>query len=290
MRIRLQNPRVKFLIGDVRDRSSLEFAMRGVDFVFHAAALKQVPSCEFFPIEAVRTNTLGAENVFNAAIDCGVKRVIALSTDKAVYPINAMGVSKAMMEKLMVAKARIQTGTVFCGTRYGNVLASRGSVVPLFIRQILSGNPLTVTDPDMTRFMMTIDEAVDLVEYAFGNGHSGDIFVKKDSSATILTIAQALLEIFDAKNDIQIVGTRHGEKLCETLLTREEMVITEDLGDYYRIPLDARDMNYSLYTSEGSTNPDIHEYNSHNTRRMTVAETKDLLSKLPCVKEALCAS
>ena len=290
MRIRLQNPRVKFLIGDVRDRSSLEFAMRGVDFVFHAAALKQVPSCEFFPIEAVRTNTLGAENVFNAAIDCGVKRVIALRTDKAVYPINAMGVSKAMMEKLMVAKARIQTGTVFCGTRYGNVLASRGSVVPLFIRQILSGNPLTVTDPDMTRFMMTIDEAVDLVEYAFGNGHSGDIFVKKDSSATILTIAQALLEIFDAKNDIQIVGTRHGEKLCETLLTREEMVITEDLGDYYRIPLDARDMNYSLYTSEGSTNPDIHEYNSHNTRRMTVAETKDLLSKLPCVKEALCAS
>jgi UDP-glucose 4-epimerase len=290
MRIRLQNPRVKFLIGDVRDRSSLEFAMRGVDFVFHAAALKQVPSCEFFPIEAVRTNTLGAENVFNAVIDCGVKRVIALSTDKAVYPINAMGVSKAMMEKLMVAKARIQTGTVFCGTRYGNVLASRGSVVPLFIRQILSGNPLTVTDPDMTRFMMTIDEAVDLVEYAFGNGHSGDIFVKKDSSATILTIAQALLEIFDAKNDIQIVGTRHGEKLCETLLTREEMVITEDLGDYYRIPLDARDMNYSLYTSEGSTNPDIHEYNSHNTRRITVAETKDLLSKLPCVKEALCAS
>jgi UDP-N-acetylglucosamine 4,6-dehydratase len=290
MRNALRHVRLKFFLGDVREQSSLVTPMRGVDYVFHAAALKQVPSCEFFPLEAVRTNTLGAENVLSTALACGVKNVIVLSTDKAVYPINAMGMSKALMEKLMVAKARIHgdNGTIFCGTRYGNVMASRGSVIPLFINQILSDSPLTITDPNMTRFMMTIEDAVDLVVYAFQNGRPGDIFVPKAPAATILTLAEALKEIFKADNEIQILGTRHGEKLYETLLNREEMSKAEDRGGYYRIPVDARDLNYSLYFSQGQVNVSLAgEYTSHNTHRLNQAEMVDLLLRLDCVQEAL---
>jgi UDP-glucose 4-epimerase len=292
MRSQICDERVKFFIGDVREPSSLVVPMTGVDYVFHAAALKQVPSCEFFPLEAVRTNILGAENVFSTAVQCGVKNVIALSTDKAVYPISAMGMSKAMMEKILVAKARSYTDPVFCGTRYGNVMASRGSVIPLFIRQIKSGQPLTVTDPNMTRFMMSIDEAVDLVVYAFQQGRAGDIFIKKAPAATILTVAEALKEMFSAKNEIKIIGTRHGEKHYEMLVTYEEMARAEDLGDYYRVPLDARDLNYALYFTTGRKERTIDgsEYTSHNTHRLNLQETISLLSNLEFVKEELCRS
>jgi UDP-glucose 4-epimerase len=292
MRTEIRDERVKFFIGDVREPSSLFVPMTGTDYVFHAAALKQVPSCEFFPLEAVRTNIIGAENVFSTAVKCGVKNVIALSTDKAVYPISAMGMSKAMMEKLLVAKARSCTDPVFCGTRYGNVMASRGSVIPLFISQIKSGQPITITDPSMTRFMMSIDEAVDLVVYAFQNGRAGDIFIKKAPAATILTVAEALKEMFTAKNEIKIIGTRHGEKQYEMLVTYEEMARAEDLGDYYCVPLDARNLNYSLYCTEGQIKRTIDgsEYTSHNTHRLDLKETIDLLSTLKFVKEELCGS
>jgi UDP-glucose 4-epimerase len=290
MRVSLQSPKVKFYLGDVRQYDSIIPAMKGADYVFHAAALKQVPSCEFFPLEAVRTNTLGAENVMNAAGECGVQRLIVLSTDKAVYPINAMGLSKALMEKLMVAKARLHAdnGTVFCGTRYGNVMASRGSVIPLFISQILAKQPLTVTDPDMTRFMMSIDDAVDLVLYAFQNGNPGDIFVQKAPSATIRTLAEALLRLLDADSGMRVIGTRHGEKLYETLLNREEMAQAEDLGDYYRVPADARDLNYSCFFSEGKAEvSEAPDYNSHNTQRLDVDQMMSLLLKLTCVQDAM---
>lgn len=290
MRNFLKNPKVKFYIGDVRDYDSILPAVQDVDYVFHAAALKQVPSCEFFPIEALRTNSLGAENVMTAALAAGVKKVIVLSTDKAVYPINAMGVSKAMMEKLMIAKARMygRSSTVFCGTRYGNVMASRGSVIPLFIQQILAGDPLTVTDPNMTRFMMTIEEAVDLVLYAFEHGDPGDVFVQKAPAATLETLALALKQLFQADNPIRVIGTRHGEKLYETLLTREEMAKAEDMGSYFRIPADVRDLNYACYFSEGETKvSQLQDYNSHNTTRLDVDQMADLLLKLDCVKEAL---
>jgi len=290
MRNALQNPKVSFYLGNVRDYDSILSAMLNVDLVFHAAALKQVPSCEFFPLEAVRTNTLGAENVMNAALACGVKNMIVLSTDKAVYPINAMGMSKALMEKMMVAKARSygERVTIFCGTRYGNVMGSRGSVIPFFINQILTGAPITVTDPDMTRFMMSIDDAVDLVVYAFQNGRPGDIFVQKAPAATIETLANALKRLFNAKNEVRIIGTRHGEKLYETLLTREEMANAEDMGDYYRIPSDVRDLNYSCYFTEGETRISrVDDYNSHNTRRLDEDGLIELLLKLDFVREAL---
>ncbi len=290
LRIVLGSPKVKFFIGDVRNRDSLLPAMQDVDYVFHAAALKQVPSCEFFPLEAIRTNDLGAENVMNAAMDCGVKNLIVLSTDKAVYPINAMGMSKALMEKLMAAKARMygDKKTIFCGTRYGNVMASRGSVIPLFIRQIQDGKPLTLTDPNMTRFMMTIEDAVDLVLYAFQNGNPGDIFVQKAPAATIGTLVKALLKVFDAKNDVRIIGTRHGEKLYETLLNREEMEKAEDMGDYYRVPADVRDLNYACYFVEGEEKVSVSEdYNSHNTARLDVDDMTELLLKLEIVRRAL---
>lgn len=290
MRNALRNPKVSFYLGNVRDYDSILAAMINVDLVFHAAALKQVPSCEFFPLEAVRTNTLGAENVMNAALASGVKNMIVLSTDKAVYPINAMGMSKALMEKMMVAKARSygETSTIFCGTRYGNVMGSRGSVIPFFIHQILTDVPLTVTDPNMTRFMMSIDDAVDLVAYAFQNGKPGDIFVQKAPAATIETLANALKRLFNAKNDIRIIGTRHGEKLYETLLTREEMANAEDMGDYYRIPSDVRDLNYSCYFTEGKTRVSHQDdYNSHNTRRLDEDGLIELLLKLDFVRDAL---
>lgn len=290
MRNALRNPKVKFYLGNVRDYDSIVSAMRGVDMVFHAAALKQVPSCEFFPLEAIRTNSLGAENVMNAALACGIKNMIVLSTDKAVYPINAMGMSKALMEKLMIAKARAHgdSGTIFCGTRYGNVMGSRGSVIPLFISQILAGEPLTITDPDMTRFMMSIDDAVDLVVYAFEHGNPGDVFVQKAPAATIETLVRALKKLFQANNDIRIIGTRHGEKLYETLLTREEMAKAEDMGGYYRIPADVRDLNYSLYFTEGETSVSGQEdYHSHNTRRLDEDGLIDLLLKLDFVRDTL---
>lgn len=289
MRRRWADPRIKFYIGDVRNEQSLKDAMAGVDFVFHAAALKQVPSCEFFPIEAVRTNTLGAENVLNAAITAGVKRVIVLSTDKAVYPINAMGMSKAMMEKLAVAKSRVANHqTVICCTRYGNVMASRGSVIPLFIRQIQAGKPLTVTDPRMTRFMMSIDGAVDLVLWAFEHGNPGDICIQKAPAATTETLAQAIRQVFKADNPIQIIGTRHGEKLYETLLTREEMAVAEDMGGYFRVPADNRDLNYGLYFDKGRSDVSMKEdYNSHNTRRLSVDEMAQMLLSLDIVQSAL---
>jgi UDP-glucose 4-epimerase len=290
MRNRLKNAAVSFYLGDVRNYDSVLQAMRGVDYVFHAAALKQVPSCEFFPLEAVNTNTLGAENVMKAALASNVGKVIVLSTDKAVYPVNAMGMSKALMEKCMVAKARMykDSSTIFCGTRYGNVMASRGSVIPLFLKQILSGEPLTVTDPNMTRFMMTIEGAVDLVLYAFEHGKAGDLFVQKAPSATIGTLAKALLELLNAKNEIQIIGTRHGEKLYETLLNREEMVEAEDLGDYYRVPADVRDLNYSSYFSSGKAAVSkAVDYNSNNTKLLDVDGMAHLLLKLQCVQDAL---
>jgi UDP-N-acetylglucosamine 4,6-dehydratase/5-epimerase len=290
MRNSLGNPKVKFYLGDVREYDSILPAMRGADLVFHAAALKQVPSCEFFPLEAVRTNTLGAENVMNAAVASGVKNVIILSTDKAVYPINAMGMSKALMEKMMIAKARAyrESKTIFCGTRYGNVMGSRGSVIPLFIGQILKGVPLTVTDGKMTRFMMSIDGAINLVLYAFQHGRAGDIFVQKAPAATIESVTKALLKIFCAKNEIRTIGTRHGEKLYETLLNREEMAKAEDLGDYYRIPADCRDMNYSCYFTKGKRNISAQEeYTSHNTQRLGIDDLVGMLSRLNVVREAL---
>lgn len=290
MRIELNNGKVKFYIGDVRTIDGLNSAMHGVDYVFHAAALKQVPSCEFYPMEAVRTNVLGTENVLNAALANKVKKVICLSTDKAVYPINAMGISKAMMEKLMVAKARTTdtTQTVICGTRYGNVMASRGSVIPLFIKQIREGKPLTITDPNMTRYLMSLEDAVDLVIYAFNNARQGDIFVQKAPASTIMDLAIAVKELFQADNPIKVIGTRHGEKLYETLLTREERVKAEDLGGYYRIVPDDRDLNYGKYFTEGEEKiAEIEDYNSHNTKRLNVEEIKELLLKLDYIKAEL---
>ena len=292
MRIELNNPKVKFYIGDVRHYDSLNFAMSGVDYIFHAAALKQVPSCEFYPMEAVRTNILGAENVLNAALANNINKVIVLSTDKAVYPINAMGISKAMMEKLMVAKARTlmddDRETVLCGTRYGNVMASRGSIIPLFIKQIKEGKPLTVTDPNMTRFLMSLGDAVDLVVYAFQHARQGDIFVQKSPACTIHDLAAATKELFKSNSDIKIIGTRHGEKLYETLLTREEMAKAEDLGGYYRIIPDDRDLNYNKYFTEGAEQISLMEdYNSHNTQRLTVAEIKEKLLQLDYIRQEL---
>jgi UDP-N-acetylglucosamine 4,6-dehydratase len=288
MRRAYADPKLRFHLGDVREAGSLRDAMVGVDFVFHAAALKQVPSCEFFPLEALRTNALGAENVLNAAVSAGVERVIVLSTDKAVYPINAMGISKAMMEKLAVAKSRVAAPrTVICVTRYGNVMASRGSVVPLFIRQIQEGAPITITDPAMTRFMMTIEGAVDLVIYAFQHGAPGDVFVRKAASATIGTLASALQELLGAASRVEVIGTRHGEKLYETLLTREEMAAAEDLGGYYRVPADNRDLNYAPYFSEGREEVTFEQdYNSHDAHRLDVDEMCQLLLQLECVQAA----
>ena len=290
MRIRLKSDKVKFYIGDVRDYESVNSALKGVDYIFHAAALKQVPSCEFYPMEAVKTNVLGAENVLNAAINNKVKKVIILSTDKAVYPINAMGTSKAMMEKLMVAKSRTvdEHITILCGTRYGNVIASRGSVIPLFINQIKSGQPLTVTDSNMTRFMMSLDSAVDLVLYAFKHAQQGDMFVKKSPACTMGDLAFAIKELFKAKNEIKIIGTRHGEKLYETLLTREEMAKAEDCGDYFRISADIRDLNYNKYFIEGEPEVSVKEdYNSHNTKRLKVKEIKEILLKIGYIQDEL---
>jgi len=290
MRIELNTAKVKFYIGDVRNYDSIISALDGVDFVFHAAALKQVPSCEFYPMEAVRTNVLGTENVLNAALVKKVKKVITLSTDKAVYPINAMGISKAMMEKLMVAKARMtdEANTVFSGTRYGNVMASRGSVIPLFIKQISEGKPLTVTDPNMTRFLMSLDDAVDLVLYAFSNANQGDIFVQKAPASTIMDLALAVRELFNAQNEIRVIGTRHGEKLYETLLTREELVKAQDMGDYFRIVPDDRDLNYGKYFTEGEEAiSHFEDYNSHNTQRLTVSQIKERLLKLEYVRREL---
>jgi len=290
MRIALNNSKLKFYIGDVRDYASLEQAMKGVDYVFHAAALKQVPSCEFYPMEAVRTNVLGTENVMNAATANKVKRVVVLSTDKAVYPINAMGISKAMAEKLMVAKARLQTegDTIFCATRYGNVMASRGSVIPLFVSQLREGKALTVTDPNMTRFLMSLEDSVDLVLYAFENGRQGDIFVQKAPASTVADLAQALKELFDSKNEVRVIGTRHGEKLYESLISREEMAHAEDMGGYYRIPADNRDLNYAKYFSEGEKEISLlDDYTSHNTHRLNVEQIKSLLLTLDYMKEEL---
>jgi UDP-glucose 4-epimerase len=290
MRIALNNSKLKFYIGDVRDYDSTYQAMKGVDYVFHAAALKQVPSCEFYPMEAVRTNVVGTENVMNAATANGVKRVVVLSTDKAVYPINAMGISKAMAEKLMVAKARMQGDgeTVLCATRYGNVMASRGSVIPLFVSQLKEGKPLTITDPNMTRFLMSLEDSVDLVLYAFEHGKQGDIFVQKAPASTVADLAQALKELFKKDTQVRVIGTRHGEKLYESLISREEMVKAKDMGGYYRIPADNRDLNYAQYFSEGEEKISHQEdYTSHNTERLNVEQVKKLLSKLDYIKEEL---
>ena len=292
MRIALNSSKVKFYIGDVRDYNSVHDAFRGVDYVFHAAALKQVPSCEFYPMEAVRTNVLGTENVMNAATTNGVKRVVVLSTDKAVYPINAMGISKAMAEKLMVAKARIQreNETVLCATRYGNVMASRGSVIPLFVSQLKEGKPLTVTDPNMTRFLMSLEDSLDLVLHAFKHGKQGDLFVQKAPASTVADLANALKEIFKKDNPVRIIGTRHGEKLYESLISREEMAKAEDMGDYYCIPADNRDLNYAQYFSEGEEKlSHLDDYTSHNTSRLDVEHIKKLLLKLEYIKEELYA-
>jgi UDP-glucose 4-epimerase len=281
MRTELKNPKIKFYIGDVRDYDSIYTALNGVDYVFHAAALKQVPSCEFYPVEAVKTNVLGTENVLNAAINQHVSKVICLSTDKAVYPINAMGISKAMMEKIMVAKSRASGNTIIVGTRYGNVMASRGSVIPLFHDQISNQKDITITDPNMTRFMMTLDDAVELVLYAFENGNTGDIFVQKSPASTIGELADAMKNIYNSKVDINIIGTRHAEKLYETLLAKEEMMHAEDLGEYYRVPADNRDLNYNKYFSEGSLNiSDIDDYHSHNTKRLSESELINLLNSI----------
>ncbi len=288
MRNQLKNPKLKFFIGDVRDYDSVEPATRGVDYIFHAAALKQVPSCEFFPMQAVKTNVEGTQNVIKAAGFNGVKKVICLSTDKAAYPINAMGISKAMMEKVAIAESRNLQNTTVCLTRYGNVMASRGSVIPVFINQIKSGLPLTITDPNMTRFLMSLNDAVDLVLFAFENGNQGDLFVNKAPAATIGDLAKAIKELAKVENDINIIGTRHGEKLYETLCTREEMVKAEDMGDFYRIPADNRDLNYSMYFSEGEKNlAEIEDYHSHNTERLNVEGVKNLISKLALVKKEL---
>jgi len=290
MRIALNDPKLKFYIGDVRDYDSVYHAMKGVDYVFHAAALKQVPSCEFYPLEAVRTNVLGSENVMEAAVVRGVSRVVMLSTDKAVYPINAMGISKAMMEKFMVAKARIQNEgeTVLCATRYGNVMASRGSVIPLFVSQLKEGKPLTVTDPNMTRFLMSLEDSVDLVLYAFEHGQQGDIFVQKAPASTVADLAQALKELLNKDNPVREIGTRHGEKLYESLISREEMAKAEDMGGYYRIPADNRDLNYAQFFSEGEEKISHQDdYTSHNTERLNVEQVKTLLLKLDFIKEEL---
>lgn len=288
LRKRINNPKVKFYIGDVRDIRSIEAAVNGVDYIFHAAALKQVPSCEFFPLEAVKTNILGTDNVLSAAEKFEVNRVVVLSTDKAAYPINAMGMSKAMMEKVMVAKSRNldDSKSIFCGTRYGNVMASRGSVIPLFIEQIKSGKPLTITDPNMTRFMMTLEDAVDLVWFAFENSKQGDLFVQKAPAATIEVLAKALLELYNGSNEINVIGTRHGEKLYETLVNREDMVKAQDMGDYFRIPADTRDLNYARFFSEGEPNvSNFEEYHSHNTGRLDIEGMKKLLLKLPIIRK-----
>ena len=290
MRVNLNNEKIKFFIGDVRDYDSIYNAMNGVNFVFHAAALKQVPSCEFYPMEAVKTNIIGADNVISAAIKRKVERVVVLSTDKVVYPINAMGMSKAMMERLMVAKARMQRNdeTILCATRYGNVMASRGSVIPLFVNQIIDNKELTITDPEMTRFLMSLDDSVDLVIHAFENAKQGDIFVQKAPASTVKVLAEALIDLFDAKSKIKIIGTRHGEKLYESLLSREEMSKAETMEQYYRVPMDDRDLNYNKYFSEGEISvSSIDDYTSHNTKRLNVQEVKDLLSKLDFIKESL---
>ncbi len=285
MRLDLKNPKIKFYIGDIRDYNSIFAALNGVDYVFHAAALKQVPSCEFYPVEAVKTNVLGTENLLNAAINQNVSKVICLSTDKAVYPINAMGISKAMMEKIMVAKSRISGNTIIVGTRYGNVMASRGSVIPLFHDQIVNHEDITITDPNMTRFMMTLDDAVDLVLYAFENGNTGDIFVQKSPASTIGELAIAMKKIYNSNVNIKIIGTRHAEKLYETLLAKEEMMHAEDLGNYYRIPADNRDLNYNKYFSEGSiSSTEIDDYHSHNTKRLNETELITLLNRIGFVK------
>jgi len=288
MRRFYNNPKIKYFIGDVRDEHSVDTAIQGVDMVFHAAALKQVPSCEFFPLEAVKTNVEGTANVLRSAANYHVGHVIVLSTDKAVYPINAMGISKAMSEKVMVAMSRNLNGSggIYCGTRYGNVMASRGSVIPLFIEQIKTGKPLTITDPHMTRFMMNLDSAVDLVLFAFENGNSGDIFVQKAPACTIDILVKALLELYQANNDVNIIGTRHGEKKYESLLTREEMAKAEDMGDYYRIPADNRDLNYGKFFSEGKEELNtLTDYTSDNTTQLNVEETKKLLLTLPMIRK-----
>lgn len=288
MRIALKNDKVKFYIGDVREYDSVHDALRGVDYVFHAAALKQVPSCEFYPMEALRTNVQGAENVMRAAIANEVQRCVVLSTDKAVYPINAMGISKAMMEKVMVAKSRLPGKTVLSATRYGNVMGSRGSVIPLFVKQLKSGNALTITDPNMTRFLMSLDESVDLVLYAFENAKPGDIFVQKAPASTVGDLALAMKELLGCANELKIIGTRHGEKLYESLVSREEMARADDLGGYYRIPADSRDLNYDKYFVEGETEISaIEDYTSHNTRRLNVPQIKDVLMKLDVIREAI---
>jgi UDP-N-acetylglucosamine 4,6-dehydratase len=290
MRTALKSDKVKFYIGDVRNFDSVDDAFRGVDYVFHAAALKQVPSCEFYPMEAVRTNVLGAENVMRAAISNGVKRCVVLSTDKAVYPINAMGISKAMMEKIMVAKSRLSNlgETVFCATRYGNVMGSRGSVIPLFLDQLRTGKSLTITDPNMTRFLMSLDQSVDLVLYAFNHAESGDIFVQKAPASTVGDLAKAMKELLKSDSAVKVIGTRHGEKLFESLLSREEMARAEDLGDYYRIPADSRDLNYAKYFVEGEVAiPTFDDYTSHNTQRLDVEGVKRTLMKLDIIRAAL---
>ena len=291
MRHELQNPKVKFYIGNIRDRQSIDMAMEGVDYVFSAAALKQVPSCEFFPLQAVQTNVIGTNNVLEAAIAHKVKNVVVLSTDKAAYPINAMGISKAMMEKVAIARGRalgLDAGTTICCTRYGNVMGSRGSVIPLWVDQIKSGKPITITNPEMTRFMMTLDDAVDLVIYAWQHGENGDLFVQKAPAATLVVLAQALKELYNSDAEIKVIGTRHGEKLYETLVTREEMAKAIDMGWYYSVPCDTRDLNYDKYFIEGSEKiNEVDTYHSHNTRRLDVAEMKELLKKLKLIRQDL---
>jgi len=291
MRHSIQNPKVKFYIGDVRDKRSVDGAMVGVDYVFHAAALKQVPSCEFFPMQAVRTNVIGTENVLDSAIEHGVKNVVVLSTDKAAYPINAMGISKAMMEKVAIAKGRslgVDASTTICCTRYGNVMASRGSVIPLWVEQLKAGKPITITDPKMTRYMMTLDDAVDLVLYAFEHGKNGDLFVQKAPAATLTVLADALKGLYKSNNEVRVIGTRHGEKLYETLVTREEMFKAQDMGDYYRIPADSRDLNYDKFFVEGEEDiSKVEDYHSHNTKQLDVQEMTQLLLKLEFIREDL---
>ena len=289
MRKKYNNPKLKFYVGDVRDEKRVKEVMTGVDYVFHAAALKQVPSCEFYPLEAVKTNIIGTDNVLNAAIECNVKKVICLSTDKAVYPINAMGMSKAMMEKIFVSRARLlnENQTILCGTRYGNVMASRGSVIPLFVEQIKASQPITITDPKMTRFLMSLEEAVKLVLFAFEYGNNGDLFVQKAPACTVEVLAQALQELFGVENEVKVIGTRHGEKLYEPLVSSEEKLVSEDLGDYYRIPCDHRDLNYG---SGGSSDKILHQqeaYTSHNTTQLSVEEVKEKLLTLPYIQEEL---
>jgi UDP-N-acetylglucosamine 4,6-dehydratase len=290
MRISFSNPKLKFYIGDVRNYDSVLQAMKGVDYVFHAAALKQVPSCEFYPMEAVRTNVLGTQNILDAATANDVKKVVVLSTDKAVYPINAMGISKAMAEKLMIAKSRTQSPAeaILCATRYGNVMASRGSVIPLFVSQIKAARPLTITDPKMTRFLMSLEDSVDLVEYAFTHANQGDLFVQKAPASTVADLALALKDLFNSSVPINIIGTRHGEKLFESLISREEMAKAQDMGNYFKIPADNRDINYAQYFTEGEEKvASFEDYTSHNTERLNVAQVKELLLKLDFIKKEL---